>query len=81
MTIDQNQYISGLDTIPIKKEALDEKEKKEYRALFGQLNWVSTHTRQDIVFETCVLSRIFNEEKVVDLMRLNKLVKRVKETN
>ena len=42
LTIDQNQYIAGLDTIPInkkraleKKEALYGKEKKEYRALVG----------------------------------------------
>ena len=84
LTIDQNYYIAGLDTIPInkkraseKKEALDEKEKKEYRALVGQLNWVSTHTRPDIAFETCVLSSTFHETKVADLIRLNKLVERV----
>ena len=69
-TIDQNQYITGLDKIPInkkraseKKEALDDKEKKEYRALVGQLNWVSRHTRPDIEFETCVLSSEFHEVK------------------
>ena len=84
-TIDQNQYIAGLDMIPInkqraseKKEALDDKEKKEYRALVGQLNWISTHTRPDIAFETCMLSSAFHEAKVADLTRLNKLVERVK---
>ena len=61
-----------------KKEVLDEKEKKEYRALVGQLNWVSTHTRPDIAFETCMLSSAFHEAKVADLTRLNKLVERVK---
>ena len=61
-----------------KKEALDDKEKKEYRALVGQLNWVSTHTRPDIAFETCVLSSAFQEAKVAELIRLNKLVERVK---
>jgi len=88
LTIDQNQYIAGLDMIPInkkraseKKEALDGKEKKEYRALVGQLNWVSTHTRPDIAFETCVLSSAFQEAKVADLIRLNKLVERVKRDN
>ena len=61
-----------------KKEASDEKEKKEYRALVGQLNWVYTHTRPDIAFETCVLSSAFQEAKVAELIRLNKLVERVK---
>ena len=80
LTINQNQYIAGLDTIPInkkraseKKEALDEKEKKEYRALVGQLRWVSTHTRLDIAFEMYVLNSSFHEAKVADLIRLNKL--------
>ena len=84
-TIDQNQYIAGIEMISInkkraseKKEALDDKEKKEYRALVGQLNWVSTHTRPDIAFETCVLSCAFQEAKVAELIRLNKLVERVK---
>ena len=64
-----------------KGDKLDEKEKKEYRALIGQLNWVSTHTRPDIAFETCVLSSAFSEAKVADLIRLNKLVERVKRDN
>ena len=77
-----------MSSIPINKrraseksEKLDEKEKKEYRALVGQLNWISTHTRPDIAFETCVLSSSFYEEKVADLIRLNKLVERVQRDN
>ena len=64
-----------------KKEVLKDKEKKEYRALVGQLNWVSTHTRPDIEFETCVLSSVFQEEKVAELIILNKLVERIKREN
>ena len=64
-----------------KKEVLKDKEKKEYRALVGQLNWVLTNTRPDIEFETCVLSSEFQEEKVAELIRLNKLVERVKREN
>merc|ERR1712105_103555 len=60
---------------------IDGKEKKEYRALVDQLNWVSTHTRPDIAFETCMLSSVFQEAKVADLIRLNKLVERVKRDN
>ena len=60
---------------------MGDKEKKEYRALVGQMNWVSTHKRPDIAFETCVLSSAFQEAKVAELIRLNKLVERVKREN
>ena len=85
ITIDQKQYIAGLETIPInrkraseKKDALSKDEKKPYRALTGQLSWVSTHTRLDIAFEACRASSAFYGAKVEDLLRLNKLVERVK---
>ena len=85
ITIDQNQYVAGIDSIPTnkkraseKKDLLSEKEKKQYRALTGQLSWVSTHTRLDIAFETCRASSTFYDAKVEDLLRLNKLVERVK---
>ena len=89
LTIDQDQYIDSLAPIPISKERLaekndcennklKEKEKKAYRALVGQLNWVATHTRPDVAFETCILSISFYESTIADLIRLNKLVERVK---
>ena len=42
------------------------------------MNWVATHTRPDIAFETCELSVVFYNATVSDLLRLNKLVERVK---
>ena len=92
LTIDQDQYIASLTPIPISKERLaekndcennrlNEKEKKAYRALVGQLNWVATHTRPDVAFETCILSISFYESTIADLIRLNKLVERVRREN
>ena len=85
ITIDQTQYISTLTVIPIsrdrgtqKKSQLSQPEKAAYRALVGQLNWVATHTRPDIAFETCQLSVYYNQATIADLVRLNKLVERVK---
>ena len=75
-------------TIPISKKRRAEKnddenkklkhEKKAYRALVGQLNWVATHTRPDAAFETCALSSSYKEATLDDLIRLNKLAERVK---
>ena len=85
ITIDQKQYIAGMETIPInrkraseKKDDLNEYEKKQYRGLTGQLSWISTHTRLDIAFEACKASSDFYGAKVEHLLRLNKLVERVK---
>ncbi|KAK3870995.1 hypothetical protein Pcinc_023828 [Petrolisthes cinctipes] len=56
MTLDQFQYASSLLPITISRQRammktgeLSESEKTEYRALIGQLNWIATHTRPDIL--------------------------------
>ena len=83
ITIDQHHYVSTLTPIKIspsrsalKNSELSEREKSEYKALLGQLNWISTNTRPDISFETCNLSVSHNKATVSDLLRLNKLVSR-----
>ena len=92
LTIDQDQYIASLMEIPIsktrmadkndkEKNRLTENEKKAYRALVGQLNWVATHTRPDAAFETCALSSSYQEATLDDLIRLNKLTERIKKEN
>ena len=63
------------------KNRLTENEKKAYRALVGQLNWVATHTRPDAAFETCASSNSQVEATLDDLIRLNKLIERVKKEN
>ena len=85
ITIDQTQYISSLNTIPVSKDRIAQKKSQlleseiiAYRALIGQLNWVATHTRPDIAFETCELSVSLKKGTMADLLSLNKLVERVK---
>ena len=88
ITVDQIQYASSLVPVQISKaramqkhSQLSENEKADYRALVGQLNWMATHSRPDIVYETCELSVSFNKETVADLLRLNKLIDRTKKEN
>ena len=61
-----------------KNSDLTDKEKSEYRALVGQLNWMATQTRPDIAFEASYLSGIFKKATVGDLVKVNKLIDRVK---
>ena len=85
LTMDQDHYIKSLTTIPISTARATEKncdltkdEKKTFRALIGQMSWVSTHTRPDVAFETCELGGIYKTAKVSDLIRLNHLVDKIK---
>ena len=86
--VDQNDYAASLQEIPIsqfracnKSKELTEKEKEEYRALIGQLNWLSIQTRPDIAFETCELHVLLKNGTISEVVRLNKLIDRVKRSN
>ena len=88
LTVDQEHYIASINTFPISKERLLEKgseltknELANFRTLVGQLSWVSTHTRPDVAFETCELGGVVKSAKIADLIRLNKLVERLKNTH
>jgi hypothetical protein len=83
--LDQCDYIASLD--PIHSNALknldrtvylSQSQMNDYRALVGQLNWVATQTRPDIAFDVCQLSSVFDKAKVDDLLRANKVVKKIK---
>ena len=61
--ISQDNYISEIKPIAItadrKKELhqpLSKEERKQLKALSGQMLWVTNHTRSDMSFEPCVMS-------------------------
>ena len=83
--IDQYDYTESVEAICISKarnnnrnSELNEKEKGEYRALIGQLNWVAMQTRPDIAFDVGDHSTKIKNATVADICSLNKIVNRLK---
>ena len=80
--IDQNNYIDSLKPTEIPKRPttspLTEEERTKFRALIGQLNWVSNISRPDINFHVCEASTKIKTAKVEDLIKLNKVVRQIK---
>ena len=84
--IDQVAYIRNISPIHIGKERLSQKqdsvsneELKSLRILIGQLNWVATQTRPDLLFGCCELMSFTKNAKVEDLIKANKLLKQAHE--
>ena len=81
--VDQEHYIGTLQEVAIctgrsRNDDLTPDERSEYRSIVGQLNWVATQTRPDILFEVCLLSSRFESARIEDLMHANKVVRKVK---
>ena len=81
--VDQKHYIQTLQEVTIssgrsRSDDLTPEERKEYRSIVGQLNWVATQTRPDILFEVCMLSSRFDSARIEDLMHANKVIRKVK---
>ena len=83
--IDQIDYIKQIDPIPLSKKRcnnrdshLDANEMKKYKSLIGQLNWIATPSRPDILLDVCDLSTVCSICKVADAIRANKVVSRIK---
>ena len=88
ISVDQFQYISTLKPVNISKQRatnklsdLSEREKQEFRAAIGQLNWIFTSTRPDISYDVCELSVAFPRATVGDVLKLNKVIHRLTADN
>ena len=83
-TIDQLEYASSVKPIVIsckraaeKGSEINEKEKTEFRSLLGQLNWIGTQTRPDILFDVGDLTGSAKTATINEVLRLNKVVSRL----
>ena len=61
--VNQELYIPNVKKIELKQnhrykkaDELNEEEKAELKRLSGQMMWVTSQTRPDLSFETCVMS-------------------------
>ena len=84
ITVGQHSYAGLLAPLKLgcrrsaaKSSELSDNEKKEFRALIGQLSWIATQTRPDIAFDVCELSGHCKDATVGDVVRLNKVISRV----
>ena len=83
-TIDQLAYASSVKPMVIscrrageKGSEINEKEKTEFRSLLGQLNWIGTQTRPDILFDVGDLTGCAKTATISEVLRLNKVVSRL----
>ena len=86
LKLHQNDYIDSLEAVKISKERstrrsdyLGDHEMEQFRAVVGQLNWISTQSRPEISYSVCELSKANKQAMVEDLIEANKVVKRVQD--
>ena len=85
MTIQQTKYCQALEPIEISKERRTQKnaplgtdELKKLRALIGQMNWVATQTRPDVLFDCSELASKLKDATVADMFNANKVLKKLR---
>ena len=83
--VDQDAYIDSIMPITIphsrhnmKQEGLTQDERAELRRLSGQMLWVTSQTRPDLSYETCVISNVGKHPKVSLLFEANKALSKLK---
>ena len=84
INLNQKSYIGGIEEAVIQNKSnrsriLDSSEEREYRALLGQLNCVSSQSCPDISYEVCRLSTVLNKATVNDFLHANKVVRKLKQ--
>ena len=87
ISINQESYLKGVNSLSIDKERSNQKEetvtdseKQQLRMIIGQLNWLSGISRPDISFRVSELSSSIKDAKVIDLLKANKALRHVKNT-
>ena len=83
--VNQDAYIDTIMPIDIspsrrkeKLNVLSQEERKDLRRLSGQMLWVSSQTRPDCSFETCMMSNTGKQPRVAMMLQANKALSKLK---
>ena len=86
ININQINYSKSIQPIDLSKERraqknlpLGKEELKKLRVLIGQMNWIATQTRPDILFDCCELASNIKNAKIEDILKANKVLKKLKD--
>ena len=67
-----------LDYVSNKTNQLSSQAQSEYIRVCGQLNWLASQSRPDILFDICQLSTKLGKANYHDAHRANKVLKKLK---
>ena len=83
--VNQDAYIDKIMPIEIshsrrieKDDTLTEVERSILRRFSGQMLWVSSQTRPDLSFDTCMMSNTGKEPRVTKILEANKALRKLK---
>ena len=86
--VDQDAYVQSLQPIVLsaarkqdKSKPLSEDEKSILRSVSGRLLWVTSQTRPDVAYNSCVVSNYGKCPTVKNLIEANKAITKLKATN
>ena len=83
--VNQDQYMNSIQQMDISSVkdgecSLNEREKKRFQQILGQLQWITSQTRPDRRFDTLLCSMVASSPKVKDVAKMNKAIKNLKKT-
>ena len=86
ITVDQKKYVSSLKTASLSNERLRDKDaplteedKSIHRSLSGHLLWVTSQTRPDMAYDSCVISNAGKQPTVRKIAEANKAIKKLQQ--
>ena len=84
ITMDQMKYIESIPNLLFERttggveRSADEAERRNFKGLVGQLNWVAGMTRLDISFNACVMASSQSKPTTLHFKKANKIVRELK---
>ena len=78
--VSQNQYYDDIEQLDLNLQSgtvLNDKQKRDFKSLAGQLNWISAHSRPDLAFDVC-LANVSKDATKREVDSVNKTVRKMK---